>query len=90
MKVDGKPDLRPEDPLFVLETDRKTWLAIRGTDEAGRETMFRLAFTTLELARDFAGFHPEMQARRIRELTLADLTTPADPPLALDLDPGSV
>lgn len=86
----GKPELEPGDPLFVLETDRKTWLAIRGSDEAGRETMFRLAFTTLDRARDFAGSHPEMQARRIRELTVADLTTPADPPLALDLDPASV
>lgn len=86
----GRPDLRPEDPIFVLETDRKTWVAIRGTDEAGRETMFRLAFTTIDLARDFAGFHPEMQARRIRELRVADLTTPADPPMALDVDPGSV
>jgi len=86
----GKPDLRPEDPIFVLETDHKTWLAIRGTDEAGRETMFRLAFTSIDLARDFAGSHPEMQARRIRELRVADLTTPADPPMALDVDPGSV
>lgn len=86
----AKPDLQPENPLFVLETDRNTWLAIRGTDEAGRETMFRLAFTTMDRARDFASSHPEMQARRIRELTVADLTTPADPPLALDLDPGSV
>lgn len=86
----SRPELRPEDPLFVLETGRNTWLAIRGTDEAGRETMFRLAFTTIDRARDFAGSHPEMQARRIRELTVADLTTPADPPLALDVDPGSL
>lgn len=82
--------LSPDDRVFVLETDRGTWIAMDGSDEKGQATRFRLAFTTLDRARAFAAAHTELPARRVREIRVADLTTPADPPLAIDVDPESV
>ena len=79
-----------EDRVFVLETDRGTWIALDGFDEHGKATRFRLVFTTLERAREFAMAHAELPARRVREIRVADLTTSSDPPMAIDVDPGSV
>jgi flavin reductase (DIM6/NTAB) family NADH-FMN oxidoreductase RutF len=39
--VTALKDLSPDDHVFLLETDRQTWIAIRGVDEAGNATQFR-------------------------------------------------
>ncbi|HVT43808.1 MAG TPA: hypothetical protein VMT00_05410 [Thermoanaerobaculia bacterium] len=76
--------------MFLLETDRQTWIAVMGVDTEGKETMFRLAFTTMEKAVRFAAAHEEMSARRLREVRLRDIMGADEPPLALDLEPESV
>lgn len=86
----GQPKLSPDDFVFLLETDRQSWLAVNTTDESGLQSKFRLAFTSLERAQEFAAAHREMRAARVREIRLRDITTAEDPPLAVDLDPGSV
>lgn len=83
-------DLSPDDRVFLLETDRQTWIAIRGVDEKGSATQFRLAFSTLAAASQFAGRFPTMGAKRVREIRLGDITTAEDPPVALDVDPDSL
>jgi hypothetical protein len=83
-------DLSPDDPVFLLETDRQTWIAIRGVDEGGSATQFRLAFSTLDLAARFAGRFPAFGAKRVREIRLGDITTAEDPPLAIAVDPDSL
>jgi hypothetical protein len=83
-------DLSPDDRVFLLETDRQTWIAIRGVDEKGSATQFRLAFSTLDGASQFAYRFPALGAKRVREIRLGDITTAQDPPLALDVDPDSM
>ena len=80
----------PDDAVFLLETDRETWIAMNGVDEEGRATRFRLAFTSLERAADLARRFPELGATRVREMRLSDITMEGDPPIALDVDPESL
>lgn len=86
----GQPTLSPDDSVFLLETDRQTWIAVNTTGESGLQSKFRLAFTSLQRAQEFAAAHREMRAARVREIRLRDITTGEDPPLAIDLDPASV
>ena len=83
-------NLSPDDRVFLLETDRQTWIAIRGVDQKGEATQFRLAFSSLERATNLAQRFPAMGAKRVREIRLGDITTADDPPLALDVDPDSL
>jgi len=83
-------NLGPDDRVFLLETDRETWIAIRGVDERGEATQFRLAFSSLERAAQLAERFPSLGARRVREIRLGDITMEGDPPLALDVDPDSL
>lgn len=88
--MNARPDLAPDTVVFLLETDRKTWIALNTKDESGKESKFRLAFTSLQRAQAFAAAHRELRAARVREIRLRDITTGDDPPLAIDLDPLSV
>lgn len=83
-------NLGPDDPVFLLETDRNTWIAMDGVDEKGIATRFRLAFSSLERAAALAKRFPELGAARVREIRLADITMEGDPPIALDVDPESL
>lgn len=87
---DEARSLSPDDAVFLLETDRDTWIAIEGVDEQGRATRFRLAFSSLERATALARRFPHLEAKRVREIRLGDITMEGDPPIALDVDPDSL
>lgn len=82
--------IRPQDFVYLLETERQTWIAIVARDEKGVETRFRLAFSSLDKAKEFAEVHRELGARRVREVRLQDIALPGEPPIALDTDPHNL
>ncbi len=82
--------VRPQDFVYLLETERQTWIAMIARDENGVETQFRLAFSSLDKAKEFAAIHRDLGARRVREVRLEDIALPGEPPIALDTDPHNL